>query len=96
MTRIVARPDLRISVALENFGGHVVKRHVRVTLTIDGPSPIVETRTIDRVTPWQVHPPTVYFGPFGQLPLDSKTPVTVDIDDPGTFPVRYPVIFTHG
>jgi hypothetical protein len=95
LTRIVARPDLRLAVELENLG-NVVKRHVRVALTIDGPSPIVETRTVERVTPWQLHAPTVFFGNLGRLPLATKTTVTVEIDDPGTFPMRYPVIFTHG
>jgi hypothetical protein len=95
-TRVVASKGLRLVVMLENLG-EATKRHVKVTLTIRrSPSPIVETRTIARITPWQVHPATVFFGHLGRLPLGTKTAVTIDVADPGTFPVRYPVVFTRG
>ena len=96
LTRVVATPNLRFAVSVNNEG-HVTKRHVKVTLTIQqAPWPIVKTKTIDRITPWPLHPPTVFFGNLGRLQLGAKTTVTIDIDDPGTNPVRYPVIFTRG
>lgn len=95
VTRVVARRDLRFAVMVTNEG-NVTKRHIKVTLTIEqSPSPIVVTRTIDRITPWRVRPVTLFFGHLGQLRL-GKTTVIVDIDDPGTIPERYPVIFTRG
>jgi hypothetical protein len=93
-TRVVATKRLRFAVMIENLG-EVTKRHIKVTLTIKQPSPIVETRTIERITPWQAHPATVFFGHLGRLRL-GRTVVTVDVADPGTFPLRYRTIFTRG
>jgi hypothetical protein len=56
----------------------------------------VETRTIARIGPSPVHPPTVLFGNLRRPQLGTKTAVTIDIEDPGTNPARYPVIFTRG
>jgi hypothetical protein len=96
LTRVVATQDLRFAVTVNNEG-HVAKRNIKVTLTIkQSPSPIVKTRTISRITSWPLHPPTVIFAKLGRLQLGTKTTVTIDIDDPGTNPVRYPVIFTRG
>ena len=97
-TRIVVAPGLRLAVSIGNEG-HVVKRHVKVTLTIrqsQSPSPIVETRTIERIKPWARHSPTVFFGHLGRLRLGTKTFVTIDVADPGTNPVRYRVTFVGG
>lgn len=92
----MATPNLRFAVLISNVG-QVIKRHVTVRLTIaQSPTPIVETRTIERITPWQLNPATVIFGNLGLLQLHRKTTVTIEIEDPGTSPVRYPVIFTRG
>lgn len=67
--------------------GQVAKRHVKVTLTISqSSSPIVETKAIDRITPWQLNPATVVFGNLGRLQLGTKTTVTIEIEDRGTKP----------
>jgi hypothetical protein len=96
LSRIVATPDLRFAALITDVG-QVIKRHVTVKLTIaQSPAPIVETRTIGRITPWQLNPARVVFGNLGQLQLHRKTTVTIEIEDPGTNPVRYPVIFTGG
>ena len=93
-TKVVARRGLRFAVTIENLGD-VTKRHVKVTLRIRrSPSPIVATRTIGRITPRQFAG-TVFFGHFGGLPLGVRTVVTIDLAEPGTYPVRYPVIFTR-
>jgi len=96
LTRVVATRGLRFAVSIDNEG-HAIKRTVKVTLTIrQSPSTIVETRTIERITPWALHPPTVVFGHLGRLRFRTKTTVTIDIGDRGTNPVRYPVLFTRG
>jgi hypothetical protein len=96
LTRVVATPDLRFAVMVGNEG-HVIKRHVKVTLTIrQSPSPIVETRTIDRIAPSPLYPPTAVFGNLGPLQLGTKTTITIQINDRGTNPVRYRVTFTRG
>jgi hypothetical protein len=95
-TRLVATPNLRFAVMINNEG-EVTKRHVKVTLTIrQPPAPIVETRTIDRIKPWPLHPPTVFFGHLGRLQLDSKMAVRIEIADRGASPLRYLVIFKRG
>jgi hypothetical protein len=54
----------------------------------------VATRTIGRITPRQFAG-TVFFGRLGRLPIGVRTVVTIDLGEPGTYPVRYPVIFTR-
>ena len=96
LTRIVASKDLRFAVEVDNLGD-TPKRHVKVTLTIRrSPSPIVETRTIERIRPAQAHSATLFFGHLGRLPLGVRTVATIDVADRGTFPLRYPVIFERG
>jgi hypothetical protein len=88
-------PHLRFVVMLDNESD-VTKRNAKVTLAIRQlPSSIVQTRTIGRIGPWQFDPATVSFGNFGRLRLGRST-VTIEIDDPGTHPLRYPVLFTRG
>jgi hypothetical protein len=72
------------------------KKEIKVTLTIRQPSSaIVRTTTIDRIGPWQIEPATTSFGDFGRLRLGRST-VTIEIDDPGAHPQRYPVLFVRG
>jgi hypothetical protein len=95
-TRVVATPGLRFAVAIDNEG-HVTERHVKVTLRIrQSRAPIVDTRTIERIKPWPLHPPTVFFGHLGRLRLGTKTVVTIELAAHGTNPVPYRVIFVGG
>jgi hypothetical protein len=89
-TRLVASKGLRFAVTVDNLGD-AAKRHVKVTLSIGR---IVETRTIDRISPRQLHSATLFFGHLGRLPL-GRAVVTIDVADRGTYPLRYPVIFTR-
>jgi hypothetical protein len=92
-TRVHTSPGFRFVVTINNVGS-VTKRNVEVTLRIrQSPSPIVETRTIERITPWQ-RPATLFFGHLGRLELGKRTTVTIDIGDRGTSPERYAVVFT--
>jgi hypothetical protein len=91
-TRVVASNGLRFAVVIDNLG-QVTKRHVKVTLRIgQSPSPIVEARTIGRIRDQA----RLLFGRLGRLRLGVKTIVTVDVADPGAFPVGYPVVFMRG
>jgi hypothetical protein len=96
LTRVVATRELRFAVTINNEGIST-KRRIKVTLTIrQSPSAIVKTRTIDRITPRQPNPATLVFDNLGRLQLGTKTTVTINIEDRGTNPVRYPVSFTRG
>jgi hypothetical protein len=96
-TKIVAAPGLRVAVSINNQGD-VIKRHVKVKLTIRQAlsMPIVQTRTIDEIKAWPLYPPTVSFGNLWPLQLGIRTTATIFIEEPGANPVRYRVIFTRG
>jgi hypothetical protein len=92
-TRVHTSQGFRFVVTINNVGS-VTKRNVKVTLRIrQSPSPIVETRTIARITPWQ-RPATLFFGHLGRVELGKRTTLTIEIGDRGTSPERYAVLFT--
>ena len=93
MNRVVASPRLRFAVTLMNEED-VTKRHVKVTLTIrQSSSPIVRTRTFDKIAPFDAE--TVFFRNLSPVQLGTKS-VTLVIHAVGTNPVRYRVIFIRG
>jgi hypothetical protein len=95
-TTVLVTPDLRFVVRVENFG-HATERNVRITLRIaQRPSPIVRTKTIERIRPLARYASTAVFGNLGGLKLGTKTTMTIEIGDRGTNPTRYPVLFVRG
>jgi hypothetical protein len=95
-TRIPASSRLRFDVMVSDTLGDRALANVKVTLTIRSSSPtITRTRTIARIGPQSLDETRLSFGGLGRLPAGRGT-VTVDIHAPGTFPQRYPVVFTRG
>ncbi|HEX6681102.1 MAG TPA: hypothetical protein VF063_10685 [Gaiellaceae bacterium] len=92
-TQVHTSRGFRFMVSINNVGS-VTKRNVEVTLRIrQSPSPIVETRTIERIAPWQ-RPATLFFGHLGPIELGKRTTLTIEIGDRGATPERYAVVFT--
>jgi hypothetical protein len=95
------RVKLRLTSALQfdiSFidMGVATKRNVKVTLTIPQlPTPLIQTRTIRRITPYSSDGTLLHFGNLvGVRP--GRTWVVIRIELPGATPIRYPVTFTRG
>lgn len=97
VSRIDVTLGLRIALSVDNQSiPEMTKRDVGVTLTIEqSGSPIVRTKTIERIPAWSAHAPRLIFRDLGPLELGSRTTIQVEIHDPGTNPARYPVIFAR-
>ena len=96
LTRLVAGPNLRFIVTVNNEGD-ATRQNVQVTLRLAQPSgAIVKTKTIRRIRSWPDDPPAVIFRNFGPLRLQAKTTLTIEIAGPGTNPLRYRVLFARG
>jgi hypothetical protein len=92
MPRVTLRPRLRIAIALSTFGQD--KRNVQITMTIrERGKTVVHRQTVPRVSGITLDT-TVVFGRLGAVQPGRAT-VTLDIEDPGAHPLRYPVVFTR-